>query len=280
MTRIEAQSVERQHRRVTACVLPSLLATGTVLNAPGTSAGANLLQNPGFEAPRGNTETPPHWSTTAGGQPRVTDQIFRGGGQALGIPVRSLLVQRVESVKAGACLARARVKSEAQQTISLLVQEANQPWAGYACAEIRVPGNEWVQVETFCSLEKVSGLTCTLGELEKMGADAQSRSRAIYATSLPSVQEKTENIKKLLVEGTNDGFVFGNLDCWSTAGSQDDLCCHYNRFVLQLVQTAVLNCGDSPEKAAIARHLWDQSRLILRQPTRRESRRTLHFFEP
>jgi hypothetical protein len=119
-----------------------------------------------------------------------------------------------------------------------------------------------------------------LGELDKMVADAQNRSKGIYSTSLPSVQEKTESIKKLLLEGTNDGFDFGKLDCRNTAGSQDDLCRHYNRFVMRLVQTAAAKCGDSPEKAAIAKHLWDQSREILQRPTRWESRRTLCFIEP
>ena len=117
-------------------------------------------------------------------------------------------------------------------------------------------------------------------ELEKMVTDAQSRSKTIYATPLTAVQEKTENIKKLLVEGTNDGFNFGTLDCRPTAGSQDDLCRHYNRFVMQLVQTAASKCGDSPQKAAVARHIWDQSRDILQRPTRWESRRTLYFLEP
>jgi hypothetical protein len=119
-----------------------------------------------------------------------------------------------------------------------------------------------------------------LGELDKMVADAQNRSKGIYSTSLASVQEKTENIKKLLLEGTNDGFEFGKLDCRNTAGSQDDLCRHYNRFVMRLVQTAAAKCGDSPEKAAIAKHLWDQSREILQRPTRWESRRALDFIEP
>jgi hypothetical protein len=49
---------------------------------------------------------------------------------------------------------------------------------------------------------------------------------------------------------------------------------------MRLAQTAALKCGDSPEKAAIAKYIWDQSRAVLRQPTRWESRRTLYFFEP
>jgi hypothetical protein len=110
--------------------------------------------------------------------------------------------------------------------------------------------------------------------------EAQSKSREIYETPLPSVQKKTDAMKKLLEEGKGDGFDCGDLDVRDTAGSQDDLCRHYNRLVMRLAQTAASKCGDSPQKAVIAKHIWDQSRAVLRQPTRWESRRTLYFFEP
>jgi hypothetical protein len=94
------------------------------------------------------------------------------------------------------------------------------------------------------------------------------------------VQAKTEQMKSLLREGKGDGFNCGDLDVRNTAGSQDDLCRRYNRFAIKIAQTAALKCGDSPEKATIATHLWEMSRLVLRQPTRWEPRRTLYFFEP
>jgi hypothetical protein len=119
-----------------------------------------------------------------------------------------------------------------------------------------------------------------LEEMQAIVTEAQGKSRTIYATSLSSVQAKTDAIKKLLLEGKGDGFSFGSLDCRNTAGSQDDLCRHYNRLVTRLVQTAALKCADSPEKAIIAKHIWDESRAMLQQPTRWESRRTLYFFEP
>jgi hypothetical protein len=119
-----------------------------------------------------------------------------------------------------------------------------------------------------------------LAELEGMVAEAQSRSKEIYETPLSSVQKKTDAMKELLLKGKGDGFECGNLDVRGPAGSQDDLCRHYNRLVMRLAQTAALKCGDSPRKAAIAKHIWDQSRAVLRQPTRWESRRTLYFFEP
>ena len=143
-------------------------------------------------------------------------------------------------------------------------------------------GAFFVQVQDYLASEKTAHpeLKEYLEEMESMVADAQSRSINIYATPLAAVQTKTDEIKKVLLEKDGDGFSFGNLDCRSTAGSQDDLCRHYNRFVMRLVQTAALNCGDSPQKAIVAKHLWDESRIMLRQPTRWESRRTLYFFEP
>jgi hypothetical protein len=119
-----------------------------------------------------------------------------------------------------------------------------------------------------------------IAELEAMVTEAQPKSQEIYNTPLATVQRKIDSMKKLLVEGKADGFDCGDLDVRGTAGAQDDLCRRYNRMVMRLAQTAALKCGDSPGKAVIAKHLWDQSRKVLRQPTRWESRRTLYFFEP
>jgi len=138
------------------------------------------------------------------------------------------------------------------------------------------------QVQGYLASEKAAHpeLRDYLTELEGMVAEAQSKSKEIYATPLSSVQKKTEAMKKLLQEGKGDGFECGDLDVRGTAGSQDDLCRHYNRLVMRMAQTAALKCGDSPAKAVIAKHIWDQSRAVLREPTRWESRRTLYFFEP
>ena len=167
MTRTKARSTRRQHCRVTTWILSSLLATCAVLNVLCASAEPNLLQNPGFEAPADNTGSLPRWSTAAGSnaKPQVTDQASHGGRQALAIPAHAAVEQKVDSAKAGAYVARGWVKSEAEQTIGLLVQDTNQPWVGYTCAEIKVPSNQWVQVETFCSLDRAGSLTITLGEL-------------------------------------------------------------------------------------------------------------------
>jgi hypothetical protein len=119
-----------------------------------------------------------------------------------------------------------------------------------------------------------------LRELGTIVAEAQSKPHKIYATSLEAVQAKTDTMKKRLLEGKGDGFECGNLDVRDIAGAQDDLCRHYNRLVMRLTQVAASKCGDSPAKAVVAKHVWDESRKILRLPTRWESRRTLYFFEP
>jgi hypothetical protein len=119
-----------------------------------------------------------------------------------------------------------------------------------------------------------------LADLQTMVVEGQSKSATTYATPLSTVEGRIEAMKKLLPAGNGDGFDCGRLDVRGPAGAQDDLCRRYNRLVLRLVQTAAFNAGDSPEKAAVAKHLWDESRKILRQPTRWESRRTLYFFEP
>jgi len=143
-------------------------------------------------------------------------------------------------------------------------------------------GTFFSQVSGYLASEKKTHpeLRDYVTELEGMVADAQSKSQEIYETPLTSVQQKSDAMKKLLQEGKGDGFDCGDLDVRDTAGSQDDLCRHYNRLVMRLEQTAALKCGDSPEKAVVAKYIWDQSRAVLRQPTRWESRRTLYFFEP
>jgi hypothetical protein len=119
-----------------------------------------------------------------------------------------------------------------------------------------------------------------LAGLQAMVTEAKAKSAEVYATPLAAAERKTDAMKKVLLEGKGDGFDCGNLDVRDTAGEQDDLCRHYHQLVIRLYETAALNCGDSPEKALVAKHVWDESRLVLRQPVRWESRRALYFFEP
>lgn len=167
MTRTDLRSARPPHRQGTAWILSSLLAAVTATSAIAAGAQTNLLLNPGFEEPAGASGALPQWSMMAGGGGtlQATDQSPHGGKQALTIPVRTAVEQKIASAKTGAYVARAWVKSPADQTVSLLVQDASQPWAGYTVAEIRVPANQWTQIETFCSLEKDGSLTFTLGDL-------------------------------------------------------------------------------------------------------------------
>jgi hypothetical protein len=128
----------------------------------------------------------------------------------------------------------------------------------------------FTQIQDYLASEKRAHpeLKECLEELEAMVTDARNRAKTIYTISLASVQAKTDGVKNLLLGGTSDGFYFGNLDCRNTAGAQDDMCRHCNRFVMRLVQIAAPKCGDSPQKAKIAKQIWDESRAVLRQPTR------------
>lgn len=119
-----------------------------------------------------------------------------------------------------------------------------------------------------------------LEQLDKQVVEGQSKTNLAYNIPLSEVQSRTDRMKEQLKAGKDDGFECHELDVRGPAGSQDDLCRHYNRLVLRLVQTAAFNAGDSDQKIAVAQHLWQESRGVLRQPTRWESRRTLYFFEP
>ncbi|HTL17286.1 MAG TPA: carbohydrate binding domain-containing protein, partial [Patescibacteria group bacterium] len=123
-------------------------------------------------------------------------------------------------------------------------------------------------------------MTDFVAELQTMISEAKAKSKEVYATPLPAVERKIETMKNRIREGQTNGFDCAELDVRSPAGAQDDLCRRYNRLVMRLTQTAALKCGDSAEKAAVANYIWEQSRAILREPTRWEPRRTLYFFEP
>ncbi|HLP77978.1 MAG TPA: hypothetical protein VK327_13795, partial [Candidatus Paceibacterota bacterium] len=166
MTRTETRSVSWQ-RYANGGLLSGVLIAAVVLSAFSTTAATNLLQNAGFEEPADASGYPPHWTTMTGsnGKLQFLEQACHCGQQSLIVPAHNAVEQTVPSLKAGGYVARAWVKSDAAQTIALLVQDANQPWAGYAYADVKVPANEWVQVETFCSLQKDGSLTVALGEM-------------------------------------------------------------------------------------------------------------------
>lgn len=116
--------------------------------------------------------------------------------------------------------------------------------------------------------------------LDSLAAQAQKKIEEINKTPLPTVAKKIEEMKQRITSNRNDGFDCADLDVRGTAGDQDDACRRCNRIVLRMLQTAAVQCGNSPEKAAIVNYLWTECRKVLREPTRWESRRTLYFFEP
>jgi hypothetical protein len=138
------------------------------------------------------------------------------------------------------------------------------------------------QMKTYLAEQKTNHpeLGNYLKELESIIDEGQSKTARIYTTPLAAVQTKTDAMKVQLQQGKGDGYDCGNLDVRGPAGAQDDLCRRFNRAILRLEQTAALQCDGSTEKAAIAKYIWDQSRAVLRRPTRWEPRRTLYFFEP
>jgi hypothetical protein len=143
--------------------------------------------------------------------------------------------------------------------------------------------NTWfAQTRDYLAREQAAHpeLKMYVAELDTLLAEGQARAKSAYNTPLANVEAKTDAMKKQLSEGKGDGFDCGSLDVRGPAGTQDDLCRRFNRLVLRLTQTAALKCDDSPEKAVIAKHIWDESRALLRRPTRWEPRRTLYFFEP
>jgi hypothetical protein len=165
MTQSDERSTGFKQAKKTISLFFLLLSAGIAI--PAFGAQTNLLQNPGFEDPSDANGNLAKWSLPVGitAKPQLTDQSPHDGKQALNLPARGSIEQKIESTKAGAYVARAWVKSQTEQTISLLVQDPNQGWLGFTLAEIKVPANQWTQIETFCSLQKDGSLTYTLGEL-------------------------------------------------------------------------------------------------------------------
>ena len=97
----------------------------------------------------------------------VTDKEAHGGRHAIAIPAHTSVEQKVDSVLPGAYLARCWVKSESEQPVTFLLQDSDRPWAGYTCAEIKVPKDQWVQIEAFCALDQDGSLTLTLGGMSQ-----------------------------------------------------------------------------------------------------------------
>src|SRR5262249_7334863 len=103
----------------------------------------------------------------AAGKLAVSDKESHGGQRAVTISANSSIEQKVDSLPAGAYLARCWVKSESGQYVTFQLMDPQQPWAAYTCTELRVPKGQWVQIETFCALDRAGGLSLTLGGRSK-----------------------------------------------------------------------------------------------------------------
>ncbi|HVV73254.1 MAG TPA: hypothetical protein VHI52_17410, partial [Verrucomicrobiae bacterium] len=130
------------------------------------TAGNNLLTNSGFEQSSSN---PAGWLTRndSAGKVSLTEQEAHSGRKALSIPPDTAVEQRISDVPAGAYVARCWVKSESAQTITMLLQDPEHPWAAYNCAEVKVPAGQWTQIESFCALDQRGSLALTLGGMSK-----------------------------------------------------------------------------------------------------------------
>src|SRR5215469_1961798 len=133
------------------------------------AAEQNVLKNAGFEEAGSSAEAIAHWITAPGSaaQVSVTDREAHSGSKAIAIPANSSLEQRVESLPAGAYLARCWVKSEVEQSITFLVRNPDEPWVAYNCAELKVSPGQWTRLEVFCPLDRAGPLAVTFGGVSK-----------------------------------------------------------------------------------------------------------------
>jgi len=169
MTKTAESCCARRVRSLVSRGAAIIACAGFVLSVCAGAAEQNLLRNPGFEEAGSGGEGPPNWTTAAGSASKVTitDREIHAGSKAISIPANTSIEQNVGSLAAGAYLARCWVKSEADQSLTFLVRNPDQPWAAYTCAEIRVPRDKWTQIETFCALDRPGPLTLTLGGVSK-----------------------------------------------------------------------------------------------------------------
>ena len=86
-----------------------------------------------------------------------------GGRKAVSLPPNTSVEQTIHSTPAGAYLARCWVKSSSAQTITFFLRNPEEPWVSYTCAELKVPADQWVQLEAFCALDHSGPLTLSLG---------------------------------------------------------------------------------------------------------------------
>ena len=145
-------------QRSSAWAVAAILSAGLLFPTRCAAAEQNLLKNPGFEIVPPGMDNPPNWATRADsvGRAVLTDKDVHAGRYGIAIPAHTSVEQKVESVAAGAYLARCWIKSESEQPVTFLLQDSDRPWAAYTCSEIKVPRDQWVQIEAFCAMDRSS----------------------------------------------------------------------------------------------------------------------------
>src|SRR5581483_5683869 len=144
------------------------IVAGLGLTLSGAAAQENLLKNPGLEEATGDVGRIPGWTTQPDSTGKVTvGVVAHSGAHGLAVPANTAVEQTVAEVPAGAYLARCWVKSEAEQPVTVLLQDPERPWSAYSCAETKVPGGRWVQLEAFCALDRPGNLSLTVGGMSK-----------------------------------------------------------------------------------------------------------------
>ena len=145
------------------------LFAGLLLTTRSSAAEQNLLKNPGFEEAGSGRDNPANWTITSdsAGKATVTDKEAHAGRYAIAIPAHTSVEQKVGSLQPGAYLARCWVKSESEQPVTFLLRDPDRPWAAYTCAEIKVPRDQWTQIEACCALDLTGSLTLALGGMSQ-----------------------------------------------------------------------------------------------------------------
>ncbi len=201
----------------------------------GGAAELNLLSNPGFEDGPAGTNNLPGWAITpeSAATVIVTDKAAHGGQKAIAIPAHTSVEQKLDSVPAGAYLARAWVKSESEQSVTFLLQDSDQPWRAYTCAEIKVPRGKWVRIETFCNVNTNGPLTLGLGgrskEFHLYHGTAQDMISPIIADDFELIRYEPKPTPELAPLGVWDaktelspGFNWSARDQWSLVNDPAD----------------------------------------------------------
>lgn len=125
----------------------------------------NLLTNAGFEEVATLDGNVPGWSVRGDnqGRPGLRDGAGHSGHFGLYLTGNTSVEQRVTGVASGAYVARCWVKSEADQSISLVLQDPDQPAVAFAYTDLKVPKDRWISLEAFCPLDRPGTFNLVIG---------------------------------------------------------------------------------------------------------------------